>query len=237
MPPGARRSIVVRPNSAEESDPIAPRLRTGLHAVLVDDTPILLDVENGRYFLLRRESAKRFRAFWAGCASDEDIQALIVQNIVVQLSHSCEYKSAVEDPRASYVDLSLPHAPRLLLAEAIAFQAWFSFTIRRCRFAHVLASLAAASERHSERPFLASRRSQEVIAAAFVRAQRFTATKDKCFPRSLALAAMLRRHGHHPVVVLGVQLPFAAHCWVQCGDRVVSDTLERTRSFIPILAI
>lgn len=237
MPSGARRSLTVRPNSAEASGPMAPRLRTGLYAVLVDDTPIFLDVENGRYFLLRGDTAKRYRDFRVGCASNDDIQALIAQNIVVQLGDPCEYDSTVEAPETSYVDLSLPATPRLLIVEAIACQAWVSFTVRRRGFAHVLASLAAANKRHSERPAFANRHSQAVIAAAFVRAQRFISSKDKCFPRSLALAAVLRRHGHHPVVVLGVQLPFAAHCWVQCGDRVLSDTLERARSFIPILAI
>jgi hypothetical protein len=36
--------------------------------------------------------------------------------------------------------------------------------------------------------------------------------------------------------VMGVSgRPFAAHCWVQVGDRVVNDTLDHVILFTPIL--
>jgi hypothetical protein len=73
---------------------------------------------------------------------------------------------------------------------------------------------------------------------AFARAENFfllrRATND-CLPRSLALFGLLRELGvpveHH----IGVQmLPFLAHAWVQCGERVVHDDQRNPQRFTTI---
>ena len=57
-----------------------------------------------------------------------------------------------------------------------------------------------------------------------------------CLVEALAADTMLRRHGHHPTLNLGVHgdggvhSPLDAHAWVECGGMVVSgrtDDLER----------
>lgn len=57
-----------------------------------------------------------------------------------------------------------------------------------------------------------------------------------CLVEALAADSMLRRHGHHPTLNLGihsdgsVQSRLDAHAWVECGDMVVTgrvDNLER----------
>lgn len=62
--------------------------------------------------------------------------------------------------------------------------------------------------------------------------------KDLCLVRSLAFRAVAFRVGFSPTLVIGVKLdPFAAHCWIQAGDRVENDRLERVTQFTPILAV
>jgi hypothetical protein len=60
----------------------------------------------------------------------------------------------------------------------------------------------------------------------------------QCLPLSLALADRLRRCGFAPAIILGVRAtPFAAHAWVVLDGIVMSDTLDETRVYTPILVI
>lgn len=59
-----------------------------------------------------------------------------------------------------------------------------------------------------------------------------------CLQRSWMLHDRLCRRGLDADWVFGVRTwPFFAHCWVQVGDVVVGDTLNRVRGFTPILAV
>lgn len=61
---------------------------------------------------------------------------------------------------------------------------------------------------------------------------------DNCLVRSLALFRMLARLEIFPDLVIGVTAsPFAAHAWVQIGDVVLNDSIDRVRRFVPILII
>jgi hypothetical protein len=61
---------------------------------------------------------------------------------------------------------------------------------------------------------------------------------DNCLVRSLALFRMLARFEIFPDLVIGVTAsPFAAHAWVQIGDVVLNDSVDRVRRFVPILII
>ncbi|MEZ4320182.1 MAG: lasso peptide biosynthesis B2 protein [Myxococcota bacterium] len=44
-----------------------------------------------------------------------------------------------------------------------------------------------------------------------------------CYPQALAAAALLRHHGHRPVLVIGIRTrPFGAHAWVEVDGVVVT---------------
>lgn len=58
-----------------------------------------------------------------------------------------------------------------------------------------------------------------------------------CTFDSLAFLEFLARHGIYPRWVFGVQAdPFQAHCWVQFGETLLNDRLDRVASLAPILA-
>ena len=59
-----------------------------------------------------------------------------------------------------------------------------------------------------------------------------------CLRDSLALFAILARAGGACNLVFGVRLdPFGAHCWVQTGETILSDSLESARHMRPILVL
>ncbi|WP_374551534.1 lasso peptide biosynthesis B2 protein [Sphingobium yanoikuyae] len=78
--------------------------------------------------------------------------------------------------------------------------------------------------------------SEAMVAAAFHLLRQFLPLDNLCLARSIAISRMLRRFGHQATLVIGVQLPIAAHCWVQCGDKLMADRVERIAAFEPILA-
>jgi hypothetical protein len=58
-----------------------------------------------------------------------------------------------------------------------------------------------------------------------------TAAHD-CLPRSLALAAVLRRRHIRADVCIGItDLPFTSHAWVEAAEVILNDTLSYCRRF------
>nr|WP_257719811.1 lasso peptide biosynthesis B2 protein [Sphingopyxis macrogoltabida] len=75
------------------------------------------------------------------------------------------------------------------------------------------------------------------IAAAIERVSRYRDATDQCLARGLAMRAMLARRGLAADLVVGVMLPFTAHCWLQSGTTVLSDPLDRVVNFTPLLTV
>jgi hypothetical protein len=76
------------------------------------------------------------------------------------------------------------------------------------------------------------------IAASFAEGRRFFPAKRRCVPDSLTLATILWRRGCEAQVFFGVRLdPFAAHCWVQQGNLLLSDPLDSVAEFSPVFEL
>jgi len=59
-----------------------------------------------------------------------------------------------------------------------------------------------------------------------------------CLPDTIAFLRFAARRGCFPRLVFGVEAwPFAAHCWAQADDIVLTDALHHARSFSPILVL
>lgn len=60
----------------------------------------------------------------------------------------------------------------------------------------------------------------------------------RCMFDSLALLKFLHPHGLVPNWIFGIcPEPFRAHCWLQAGTVVLSDTLERVSTYTPIMCV
>jgi hypothetical protein len=76
------------------------------------------------------------------------------------------------------------------------------------------------------------------LARDFVRYRRTLPIQPVCLADSLAFLALAAGYGHYPHLVFGVTAhPFAAHCWVQAGETVLTDNVDHVAVFRPILVV
>jgi len=62
--------------------------------------------------------------------------------------------------------------------------------------------------------------------------------EGECLQRTFLVRCVLARRGIHPDWVFGVRTwPFVAHCWLQIGDLVIADTLDRVNRYTPIMVV
>jgi len=75
----------------------------------------------------------------------------------------------------------------------------------------------------------------ERVAAMFETLRPWYPRERVCLFDSLALMGFMLARGLRPTLVLGVRTtPFAAHCWIEFDDMLVSDTSDHCASFTPI---
>lgn len=75
-------------------------------------------------------------------------------------------------------------------------------------------------------------------ARGFAAGRLFVPARRRCVPDSLALACCLWRRGARADLYFGVRLdPFAAHCWVQIDDILLSDPFDIVREFTPVFRL
>lgn len=195
---------------------------------------MFLDLDSDRYFLLQKDADARFQRFVAGCADVSDLAWLQSRNIIeADPANSAERKLQIETPLCSVIENDIPPAPIGLTAKAILFQACAAQMLKRRPLAQVFSHIASASLPARAEEFLVAARA----AAAFQRAGRFTSGVDKCLVRGIAMKCMLARQGCHVDLIIGVALPFSAHCWVQFGSIVLTDPLDFVTTYKPILVV
>ena len=74
-----------------------------------------------------------------------------------------------------------------------------------------------------------------LVTLRFAAARKAAPIPRSCLLDSLALIAQLARRSIPSELVFGVKLdPFAAHCWVQSGELLLSDRLEEIERFTPV---
>ncbi|MBU0823552.1 MAG: lasso peptide biosynthesis B2 protein, partial [Alphaproteobacteria bacterium] len=123
---------------------------------------------------------------------------------------------------------ALPRPRFAIVVEALAFQTIARRRVKREPISALLMpSPGGASDLERCIP----------LAAALRRAARYVQAEDQCLANGVAMRAMLARRGLASELVIGVRLPFAAHCWVQMGETVLSDPLDRVQNFKPIVAV
>ncbi|HEY4547904.1 MAG TPA: lasso peptide biosynthesis B2 protein [Pedomonas sp.] len=66
----------------------------------------------------------------------------------------------------------------------------------------------------------------------------FYTASDHCYFDCIVIILFLRKYGFDPRWIFSVKTdPFEAHCWVQVGEVMATDTLGATVPFVPILVV
>lgn len=99
--------------------------------------------------------------------------------------------------------------------------------------------LSALVDYHAARPIRLLKPDEawlsELVGAARL-ARPWIPFEGECLQRSFQLRCLLAARGVASDWIFGVRTwPFSAHCWLQVGDLVVGDRLERVRRYTPIM--
>ena len=193
---------------------------------------IFLDLARDRYFLLSEDAEVRFRKFREGRADEADLAWLVSRRIICPAVHEpADSVPAVPAPESSALDNDLPSARFVCTARAAFAQIAARRAIRRRPIARILSDIQTVSSRHIPD----EHQHALYVASAFQQARYLISGTDQCLPRGVAMKRMLARQGCHADLVIGVTLPFSAHCWVQLGSTVLTDPLDLVAAYIPIL--
>ncbi len=206
---------------------------------------VFLDVETDSYFCLAR--AGEALAIAAGGRvhiPDEDLaHALAKAGLLVggprdRPSDPCLPQARQRDLGERDLFAARRGPGWVRTAQLVARTAWDgALTVHRRPFKDLIAlarserPLDAADRRRPSRPLLTAVR-------AFQDALAWAPWQGECLYRSFTLLRHLRREGFDAQWVFGVRTwPFHAHCWLQAGDVVLEDTIDRLLPFSPILAV
>lgn len=209
-------------------------LRPGLYFRQFENNILFFDLPRGRYFMLSGQRSQSFQRFASGRALAQDIEALRHEGLITPTGRQpiCEDRH-VSPPVQSLVDGPLPQATVRATIAVLTAQICAKRDLRRQHIARVVAGL------RSERPDAAPADADIYanLAAASLRAARYLPAIDECLARGIAMKRLLFARGCPSILVFGVTMPFAAHCWVQVGDTVLTDPLDIILHYQPIFAI
>jgi hypothetical protein len=141
--------------------------------------------------------------------------------------------SMLTDVAARSSRFSCAAAPWFFLSAARA-----SRQLRDQRFQSIVASVQTRKRRNANpnRPLDVER--AHFLLSTFDSLRLFFPRPYLCLFDSLALIHFLARFRMYPDWVFGVTAdPFEAHCWVQAGNVVLNDTIERVSAFTPIMSV
>lgn len=203
------------------------RLRSSLRYCAIGPRFVFLDIAASRYFLLEGGAAEHFADFLAGEPKSNAISWLTERGLIEvgEPIPPCRLPPAAT---SSLFEKVLPAPHLALVAEALASQVIARRRVKREAISALLTpSSGGAPDLERCLP----------LATAFRRAARYAQAEDQCLANGVAMRAMLARRGLGSELVIGVRLPFAAHCWVQSGETVLSDPLDRVQNFRPIVAV
>lgn len=205
------------------------RLRADLSFCKIGTRAIFLDRRTSRYFLIEGAGAEHLEAFVEGRAGEDAISSLTDMGLV-EFGDPLPVRGHAPTPTASLHDRRLGTPRPWLLAEAMVSQA-------RSQRLLTHRSLGSLLETRRAEYLEADLDRCLPISAAIERASRYRDATDQCLVRGLAMRAMLARRGLSADLVIGVMLPFAAHCWIQSGTTVLSDPLDRVANFTHLLTV
>ena len=211
-----------------------PVLRPGLFFRQFESVILFFDLPRDRYFLLSGTRALCFERFVTGRARAQDIEALQSEGLILTGDPAPRPMGQQDIPTAqSLVDGPLHQGSVRATIASLRAQISAKRDLRRHGLANVIGGLP------SDFPGAASADPNLCadLAAAFLRAARYLSAADQCLARGIAMKRLLSARGCASILVFGVTMPFAAHCWVQVGDTVLTDPLDVVLHYQPIFAI
>jgi hypothetical protein len=197
---------------------------------------VALSLQQGQYYCLPNfadvASARADGALEVSAV--EAVQDLVDAGLIRPVGATARRRPRWTPPRADLSELS-GAAPG---ARARADMARAFLVMVRRYYGRSLKDIVATAQRmrpplpSADAPALGGR------TADFAALLPWTPFQGECLFRAFMLLAFLRMAGFDADWVFGVRTwPFQAHCWLQAGEVVLDDHLERVAPFTPILVV
>lgn len=201
-----------------------------IHLAKVDDDVVVLDVTADRYSCLP-DAAFVIQLMKGGAIVTHGSVADDLVRAGLAVSGAPQTPRPLPVPPEREASVS-PRPRRSDIVRAILCLITATLAFRGRSFAALLKT--------GRRPSIMTARPSEVQLANLIGAARkarsWIPLEGECLQRAFLLRAFLANRGIAADWVFGVRTkPFAAHCWLQIGDVVVGDRLERVSLYTPIM--
>lgn len=218
------------------------RLRENIHWCNSGGRVVFLDLEADRYFCLPAAANAAFLRLAADEATPDDftkLDGLLRQRLLVENPESQPFQQPpiVEIATANFErqnSLSRHIHPVLTTLAAEARTSWRLATLP------FKEAIGANTLRVAKRPLASPdehRLLDEIVRGANACAI-IMRSHNRCLVRALSVYSLCRKHCITTKLVFGVAMhPFAAHCWVQVGNKVLVGDFEQARLHTPILVL
>lgn len=198
---------------------------------------VFLDLVRDRYFALRGADRAAFERLRAGGPNDSEAMGrLVATGFLARADGEASLASAsIEIPAK---DIAAWRNERFGFAMAVST----ALALRRARRAMRAGRLASTiEERRRRKADIGVAGADEAacrLAARYAASRWIHPEPPRCLVDALALDDLLLSQGLGVAMVFGVRLdPFAAHCWLQTPETVLTGTAAEARNFTPILVI
>lgn len=209
-------------------------LRPNLHICRVSSGYILLDLCSSRYTLLCGQGAEHLRQFIEQEAGPVALCWLLEAKLICEGPDERKvHASSLTLARQSFLDFANEEPSWFDVIGAVRNQNKARRDLRRRNLAQIFHEIGM--DNSSPRRF--PRSTALATAYTFFKARRYISALDQCLPRGIAMKRMLNKKGCAAQLVIGITMPFSAHCWVQADQILLTDQLEVIAGFEPILVI
>lgn len=210
-------------------------LSNTIHMAIVGDDVVVLDTANDAYICL--VGGAGFVRLGPQCAIEIDGDAARATLAEAGFVTSTPSASRRAPPPLPSVASSLTSIQRPSLRERIAFVRTAADMLWRYQKLP-FSSLIIDGDPPRALPSNGRRDGAIRAAALFAEWLPWTPAQGVCLYRAFMLRQFLRRSGADADWVFGVSTwPFSAHCWLQAGDVLLDDDVDRVRSYTPILVV
>ncbi|WP_421937298.1 lasso peptide biosynthesis B2 protein [Phenylobacterium sp.] len=210
-------------------------LGAGVHAVVIDRDVVFLNIGADRYDCLPDAAAELDldRSSRRVTAAPDMAEALFSVGLLARDGDLAPVKPIPAMPCRS----DLPRIARRLRWRDLEDLLRSTLDIAVAYRGRSLAQIIAAARRSRPANGDGSADPADIVARYHAWVP-YAPVSGKCLLRSFMLLRALHRAGHTADWVFGVATwPFRAHCWLQMGDIVLDDTVERVRAYEPILVV
>lgn len=198
---------------------------------------VFLDLTRDKYLSLRGKDRVAFDRLRAGKAVDSDAMTrLSVTGLIVR----CDAATRIEPSRAVVPLQDLASGEDVAFSLAMSVRTALALrSARRAMRPTAIGATIGKIAKAKRRLGVAGDESAVVdIAQRFAACRWLVPVPTRCLIDALALDHILLSRRLATTLVFGVRLdPFAAHCWLQTPETVLTGTSAEARNYTPILVV